>query len=191
MSEKDAVGVDEKIKEELLSTLKNHINASTNGTAEAASHAQKTLILINGGAILATLAFMPAILPLVEKYETPIGEAMKLLSYPIFFFVGGLVAAILAIISSYTSYLISMIVTVDQHFRILTSKPKEQDGWLVRNLGPSAIYFFAFFTAASIMCFIFGVIEVRNSIISTFSPEVPTSIVATPLPLHDQLQLGP
>ncbi|UWR99228.1 hypothetical protein [Phaeobacter inhibens] len=159
-----------------LDILENHIVSSTSATADAMSHLLKTLVVLNGGAVLSILAFIPAILEKVLKLPDP-GAALILLTDPIIYFVVGLVFASLAIAASYYSNLSVSKFAFNNHNEILLEIEKYQPAnfklksivmeskgiarLLERSSRPLGVLFFL----ASLACFLVGFTVVKKSVV--------------------------
>ncbi|GAA6194975.1 hypothetical protein NBRC116598_04190 [Pseudophaeobacter arcticus] len=185
-----------------LDILENHIVSSTSATAETASHLLKTLVVLNGGAVLSMLAFIPAVLDKVLKLPDP-SAAIILLTDPIIFFVIGLVCASLAIAASYYGNLQVSNFAFNNHNTILSEIEKAQPGnfkfttinkeskGIVRYLEKKSRPLGTVFFLASLACFLFGFTVVQNSVVEMFKLVAPPSTAANSLLLPDPQQPEP
>jgi hypothetical protein len=168
------------------------VKGANTATLDLATHTLKTLVLINGGALVALLAFISAMYPNLAPESMDSRLLLKQISWPLVLFAYGLTASALAIAGSYiTSYL---GVQAMMYRYLANGMPIDERETLAKKRSFWAAIFRWICIAlsiASIAFFLCGFHSIRDAITTVGITEaLPNKGVNLP-PLHGPLQPRP
>lgn len=169
-AEIDKINDDIKIARKMVSDgISQQVSKSREQSSEAITQAQKNLILLNGGATVAILAFLPALLTLSQHFTVELKVAIESTVSPILNFIGGLITCLLSIFlrhlhQKFLVYNLSSL-QIDMHFDKVNGNITWKE-WF-RDSFVSYCMYGALIASTAIFCY--GVWQVKLAIVSIFS----------------------
>lgn len=169
MTQVKLVNVSEEQKKDLLKTLEAQITAANTATIETGNHGLKILFLINGGAIVSILALIPALLQSLPRARILNSTSAEQLTFPITFFVLGLLAAFLAFAFSYLASKKGTEDMFNNYADLVLGRDTSPQTLLQRTLGSLTTRLMYVSAGGSVLLFATGCYYTRDSIISVLS----------------------